>query len=228
MTAEIPSNLIGSMIVASLMFAMAVWLLFHIFGNNRRISSSVGLGLIAWYAGVFFLGRHGFFGFTVATIPFIAFGFVASFILGQWLYRHQSLKQAFATIPIPWAIGVQIFRLMGYGFLTFYSLGLIPGEFALPTGWGDVFIGLTAIPVALIYAKWQTKSLAVIWNYLGIADLALALTLGLSTYPRPIQVIPSTPDNTLIALFPLVMVPLLAVPVSIVLHLLTLRKIRDG
>lgn len=138
------------------------------------------------------------------------------------------LQNISSSIPVHWLVAVQVFRVMGIGFLNFYALRLIPGEFAIPTGWGDVFIGVTAIPVALLL--WRkisfAKKLAIWWNYLGIADLTMALILGNITFPRPIQMLHTTPDNLLIAMYPLVMVPLFAVPLSILLHLFTLRILK--
>lgn len=214
------------MFVASVLFMFAVWLLVHLFNKNLKTSIIVATGLVSWYAVVFILGLIGFFGQTIIFIPFIAFGFVVVFTLLRFLYNHPYILKVFEVIPLHWLIGVQIFRLMGYGFLSFYFLGLLPAAFAIPTGVGDVIIGLTAPVVAFLLIKGRAKNLALIWNYLGIGDLALALTLGVLTYPRPIQLLPSNPSNELIALFPLVMVPLFAVPLSILLHLFTLKRLK--
>lgn len=78
---------------------------------------------------------------------------------------------------------------MGYGFINFWSLGLLPGEFALPTGYGDVIVGLLAPVVAFIYYKraFYAKKVAILWNYLGIADLVLSITLGNSYLPSTVS-----------------------------------------
>lgn len=140
------------------------------------------------------------------------------------------LQDIASSIPVHLLVGVQVFRFMGIGFLSFYNLGLIPGQFAIPTAWGDVFIGVTAVPVAILLWKKLAiaKNLAIWWNYLGIADLTMAITLGIITFPRPIQVLPTQPDNLLIAFYPLVMVPLFAVPLSLLIHLFTLRALKKA
>ncbi len=226
-TGEIPHNLITSMAIASILFVVAVWLTVLISTRSVAKSFPIGLGLATWYLIIFWLGKIGFFGMTVANIPLIAPAFVILYFTGRSLYRSMYLQEIFATVPLHWAIGVQIFRVMGYGFLSFYWLGLLPGEFAIPTGVGDVIVGLAAPFVAFLYLKgWQ--KLAIWWNYLGIADLILSLTLGISTYPRPLQLLPTEIPNDLIALFPLVLVPLFAVPLSIFLHLFTLRRLHQA
>lgn len=183
--------------------------------------------MAVWYALVYFLGRGGFFGQKIFFVPMIFPFFIALFFWLKFLYVHPGLKRIFENIPLPWIFAVQIFRVMGYGFILFYRLGLIPGEFALPTGYGDVLVGTLAPLVAFLYWKGRAKRLAVWWNLLGIGDLALALTLGISTYPSPLKILPTAVDNGPIALLPLVMVPLFAVPISLLLHFMSLRRLRE-
>ena len=167
------------------------------------------LGILAvWYGLVYFLGKAGFWAQNPLFFPFIVFSFIVLFFTLKFLYRLPILQKIADSIPVHWLVGIQVFRFMGIGFLSFYSLGLIPGEFAIPTGWGDVFVGITAVPVAFLLWMKQSfaKQLAIWWNYLGIADLCLAIILGIATFPRPFQMLSTTPDNVLIDLFPLVMV----------------------
>jgi len=214
--------------VASISFFLAVWLLVQLFYKKFSVSLVILAVLIVWYSLVYFLGKTGFFGQNPFFLPFIVFGFIILFFWLKFLYQSPLLQKIADSIPVHWLVAVQIFRFMGIGFLYFYALGLIPGEFALPTGWGDVFVGITAIPVAILL--WMKKSfakrLAVLWNYVGIADLCLALFLGNITFPRPFQMLPTQPDNLLIAMYPLVMVPLFAVPLSLLLHFFTLRLLK--
>lgn len=215
------------MMVASISFFLAVWLMIYLSTKKLGQSLIILAVLASWYGLVYFLGNMGFWA-NPTILPFIAVGFVTLFFWIRFLYNLPFLQNIASSIPVHWLVGVQVFRVMGIGFLSFHALGLIPGEFALPTGWGDVFVGLTAIPVAILLwmKKAFAKQLAIWWNYLGIVDLALALTLGITTFPRPIQVLPTQPDNLLIALYPLVMVPLFAVPLSLLIHLFTLRVLK--
>lgn len=217
--------------VASISFFLAVWLLIQIFYKKLGVSLIILAVLVAWYGLVYFLGTAGFWA-NPTFLPFIAIGFITLFFWLRFLYKMPLLRNIAGSIPVHWLVAVQVFRFMGIGFLSFYNLGLIPGQFAIPTAWGDVFIGVTAVPVAILLwkrsASWRTKNLAIWWNYLGIADLTMAITLGIMTFPRPFQVLPTQPDNLLIAFYPLVMVPLFAVPLSLLLHLFTLRVLKKS
>ncbi len=109
--------------------------------------------------------------------------------------------------------------------------GLLPAAFALPAGFGDVLVGVLAGVVALIYAADRSgaRSAAIAWNLFGIADLAVAVTMGFLTSPGPFQQLALDSPNVLISAYPLVMIPVFAVPLSIILHGLSLWKIaRQG
>lgn len=224
----IPQSLVTSMMVASVVFFLAVWLIILLSYKKLLTSLAILAVLVGWYTLVYFLGNTGFWGQDPLFAPFIAFGFVGLYFGLRFLYRLPLLQRIAESIPVHLLVGIQVFRFMGIGFLSFYALGLIPGEFALPTGWGDVLVGVTAVPVAWFLWTKQSfaKRLAIWWNYLGIADLTMAIILGIATFPKPFQTLPTQPDNLLIASLPLVMVPLFAVPLSLLIHLFTLRVLR--
>ena len=227
--AEIPSDLTNSMMIASISFFVAVWLIV-LLSTKKLGQSLVILSVLAlWYGLVYILVNLGLWA-NPTILPLIAVGFITLFFGIRFLYKWPFLQNLASSIPVHWLVGVQVFRFMGIGFLSFYNLGLIPGIFAIPTAWGDVLVGVTAIPMAIFLwmKKPFAKKLAIWWNYIGIGDLTMALTLGISTFPRPIQLLPTTPDNLLIAMYPLVMVPLFAVPLSILLHLFTLRILKSS
>jgi hypothetical protein len=72
------------------------------------------------------------------------------------------------------------------------------------------------------------RKVAVLWNIFGLADFAVAITLGLISTPGPFQLIaPSGPSIGLDG-FPNVLTPAFVVPCSILLHLLSLRQLRSS
>jgi hypothetical protein len=129
------------------------------------------------------------------------------------------------AVPQSWLVGVQVYRLMGAIFLILYGLQQLPAAFALPAGIGDVAVAVLALPVAGIYlAGWPFReNLLMAWNLFGIADLVVALTMGALTMPT-LHLFPGV-SSALLSNWPLIMVPLFAVPLSIVLHIASLRKL---
>jgi hypothetical protein len=87
---------------------------------------------------------------------------------------------------------------------------------------GDLAVGLTAFAAASAARNGQL-SRAVWWNVLGLADLALALTLGVGTGPSQFGFISTMPRSTLFSLAPFAVVPSFIVPLDLMLHVLSLR-----
>jgi hypothetical protein len=97
---------------------------------------------------------------------------------------------------------------------------------AVPAGAGNSLVGLLALPVALLLASPArgARGVAVAWNVLGILDLVDAVTLNALTTPGGLQIVPDRVD--LVAAFPLVLIPAFGVPLSVMLHSLSLRQLR--
>jgi hypothetical protein len=125
----------------------------------------------------------------------------------------------------PWIIGVQLYRVLGAIFLILYAADKMPGLFAWPAGIGDIIVGLLAPVVALAYARDPRRNAGLVtaWNLFGILDLAVAVTTGFITSPS--RLFSYEPSNELIAIFPLVLIPVNLVPLAILLHLASLAKL---
>jgi hypothetical protein len=121
-------------------------------------------------------------------------------------------------------VSLEVYRVLGFIFLVLYASGRMPGEFAWPAGIGDALVGLLASLVAVAYARrWRgSEGFLRAWNLFGFADLAVALTTGFLTSPTPLQMLALHKPNHLITAFPLVMIPVFMVPLSILLHLASL------
>src|SRR5262249_23099073 len=88
--------------------------------------------------------------FITPLIPiFAVVSIVAVALALRW---SSSLRSAVADIPLPALIGIQVWRTFGVTFIVLLIQGQLPAHFALPAGWGDIFIGVTAPLVALALA----------------------------------------------------------------------------
>lgn len=124
---------------------------------------------------------------------------------------------------------VQFYRVLGLIFLVLYAEERLPGAFALPAGCGDVLVGLLAPIVSIAFARQWRGSIGLVraWNLLGIADLVVAVATGFLSSPSPFQMLAFDRPNELINAFPLAMIPVFLVPLSILLHLASLKKLRQ-
>lgn len=92
-------------------------------------------------------------------------------------------------------------------------------------------MGFTAFLVGTAYASgWSGRGwLVSAWNVLGITDFTVALTAGFLSSPGPLQRFAfGDPSNPLIGAYPLVMIPVFAVPLSVLLHAGSLTKLIWG
>jgi hypothetical protein len=180
----------------------------------------VGALLAGWLLGSTALADGDLYsGSATGPIPLVAVaaaGLVAVLLVGSRLAAFDRLL----TGPGAAArlIALQSFRVVGGVFLVVLALGELPPLFALPAGIGDVLVGISAPFVARRLARdgQGARTRALWFNGLGLLDLAVAMILGALTAP---SVLPQ---------LPLALIPTFAVPVAVVLHVLSIRAGRGA
>ncbi len=185
--------------------------------------------LIAWFGAALTLSWLGFFRGAEDRIPTIQLGIFVPIAVGSIaLWRSRTLRRILDAVPQSWLVGVQFYRVLGLTFLTLLAAGKLPAEFAVPAGVGDVLTGILALIIAVRYVPGSERSDRLVrsWNIFGILDLVVALATGFMTSPSPVQLLSLDAPNELISAFPLVMVPVFAVPLAILLHTASLMKLR--
>jgi hypothetical protein len=113
-------------------------------------------------------------------------------------------------------------RVVGVSFLIVMALGHLPTTFAMSAGLGDIAIGVAAPFVALQLARGTGRAAAVLFNVLGTLDLVVAGILGFLLF-RLVEVTPSTAP---LFVLPLALIPTVAVPLAITLHIVSLHRLR--
>jgi hypothetical protein len=199
-------------------------------GDRAKALWSVSSLLLAWFAIAVVTSIAGFYRPTSGP-PTIQYGLLGPIVGGLLLFRGWPLlRRIFAAIPNSWLVGVQLYRVLGVIFLLLYAGGHLPAVFALPAGLGDTLVGTLAPFVAARYARSPEDSVRQVrlWNLLGIADLVIAVTMGFLTAPSPLQMASFDRPNQLVGMFPLSLIPVFAVPLSILLHIASLQKLRQA
>lgn len=198
-------------------------------GERIRIWVSIAAPLMLWLALAWQLSISGAFearpgAYLTALLPAIALPIVIGLYL---LMRSQRIAEILDATPPAWLAGVQFYRVLGAIFIALWADGLLPGEFARPAGIGDVLVGVLAVPLAFWLATGASASrhAAYAWNILGMADLGVAIATGFLSSPGPLQQLALDRPNQLISAYPLVLVPAFAVPLSIILHVLSIWQL---
>ncbi|HLH06691.1 MAG TPA: hypothetical protein VKW78_05615 [Terriglobales bacterium] len=123
---------------------------------------------------------------------------------------------------------VQSWRIAGYVFLVLYTYGILPGSFALPAGWGDMFIGATALIVAGKVANPNCRKTFITWQLLGVTDLVVAVSSGaFQRIFHPAALAGSSVVNTgPMTVLPLSLIPTFGVPLFLILHIICVAQAR--
>lgn len=185
---------------------------------------------VGWFVLAVVTSIAGYYRPPFGRPPTIQYGLLVPIVVGVLLFRSWPLlRRAFDIVPSNWLVGVQLYRVLGVIFLVLYAGGHLPGLFALPAGLGDTLVGVLAPLVAVSLARSPEHSARRVrlWNLLGITDLVVAVTMGFLTSPSPFQIAAFDRPSGLIAMFPLSLIPVFAIPLSILLHLASLQKLRQ-
>jgi hypothetical protein len=201
-----------------------------------KVPAVSGIGVVvaafflAWLALIFVLGvRGGFIAPPGAPPLALLIGLLAPLSLFLLGYRTiRPLREFVLSADLRVIVGMQAWRWAGFGFLTLYTYGVLPGIFAWPAGLGDMAIGVTS-PLVLAALLRQPDFAAskrfVTWNLSGILDLTVAVSIGALVpllAPNFYGAVSTAPMTQL----PLVLVPTYLVPTFLILHLTALFQAR--
>lgn len=203
----------------------AIWLE----ADQAKALWSVSALLIGWFVVAAATSIAGFYRPSSGP-PTIQYGLLTPIVVGVLAFlTWPLLRRIIASVPNTWLVGAQVYRVLGVIFVVLYAGRHLPGIFALPAGLGDSLVGVLAPFVAVSLARSPEESARKVrlWNLLGIADLVIAVTLGFLTSPSPLQMAAFDRPSGLIAMFPLSLIPVFAVPLSILLHFASLQKLRQ-
>ena len=201
------------------------------FDGRTRLATwlAIVVPLTVWLAVVWALAIEGVFRTPLGGVPRLPFAvFIPVIVALVLLMRSERVAAVLDATPPSWLIGVQVYRILGGIFVAQWASGNAPGAFALPAGIGDVLVGLLALPVAVYLQSGARggRAAAYAWNVLGLADFAVALTMGFLTAPGRFQQFALDQPNVLTSAYPTVMIPAFGVPTSIILHGLSLWQLR--
>ncbi|WP_025596673.1 hypothetical protein [Burkholderia sp. WSM2230] len=197
-------------------------------GQRRMTWLAVMIPDTLWFAVAWSAAINGAFLAGTSLLPLLPLTIFVPVMTGApLLLLSKRVGRVLDAMPVNWLIALQIYRVFGSWALSAWLHGLLPGAFALPAGIGDVLTGVFAVPVAIAVASgaaWGRKA-AIAWNIFGLADFAVAITLGMITSPGPLQLIVPSMPSIGAGTYPEVLTPAFVVPGSILLHVLSLRQL---
>jgi len=197
-------------------------------GRDALLAVASGIVLAVWAIATTILARRGFFQPAAgARVPPVGINLIVVLLaLALFLSASASLRRLLRNQAN--LIRLHLWRLEGLVFLVLMLQGRVPALWALPAGLGDVLVGATALWVARGLEHPGGRRRAIAWTLFGMADLVVAVALGVMTNPGPTQVFHPIPNAELLTQYPLALVPAFLVPLAFTLHVVSLLQLSRG
>src|SRR5215216_6096782 len=188
------------------------------------VAATAAAGLGGWLVLSGLLAGAGVYSLDPGeVVPWLLVVFAATLIALLLATRIPLVSRILADPGTPARLALpHTLRVVGVLFLIVMAQGHLPAAFALPAGLGDIAIGVSAPFVARRLARGTGRAAAVHFNVLGILDLVVAGIIGFML----LGVVEVTPSTAPLFMLPLALIPTVAVPLALVLHIVSLRRLR--
>jgi hypothetical protein len=181
---------------------------------NKKLERNLVLVLLFWAMLLYVLSVTNFY----LAFPPPIMGLSVFVILSGLLtifYKFNSLKRYLDGIPLRYLTLFHFGRLFA-GLLFLTNVDLLPKEFALNAGYGDVIIGvLSCVTFVFFQSKWGY----IFFNVFGLIDLIRALSLGLYF------AISGNEKMFTMTQLPCIYILLMGVPIWLFLHFISFVRI---
>jgi len=220
-------DFVGTIATAALMMFVVAALLVYM--EAPRGAKLVLAALLALWIG--FATAAGAAGWLAIARPFPVMGpFVAAPLLAAALATTwPAARRAMLSLPLPLLVGLNIGRVFAFLFLLLAAEGRLSGPFPYSAAWGDIITGVVAVPL-LWLAQAPSRHTAVLhlWNAFGMADLVLAIALGVASAANsPLQIFRDGAGSEAMQHLPWSFVPAVLVPLWMILHAIIWVRLRQ-
>lgn len=219
---------ISSTIFEAIALAIAAGIALYSWRRSRTVAAVA----IVWFIISLFTARIPFFQHADRWaegdfLGFMAFGSVLMIPVALFfvaLSRSKSFRQFMDHTPTWVLVSTQVYRLTGASFLLLYLRDLLPAEIGLVNGVLDIVVGVTALPIAWALARGfaQSRSLVIVWNVIGILDLAIAFAVVTISILGIVQL---NPVPTRMGIYPLSLVSVYQVAIALCIHIYLFQRL---
>lgn len=173
-----------------------------------------------WLIGALLVGHFQ----LLTRLPPPAVQGVLVFLTALLLLAYQRLEGVRAwvdALDFRALVGLHLSRFVGIYFLLLYQRGLLPYDFAVRGGLGDIVVAVGA----LLFCLWplgveKRRRALTVWNVVGSIDILLVV----STAAR--HGLEGNPQMRLLAVLPLSLLPTFFVPLIIATHVIIFLRLR--
>ena len=193
-----------------------------LFGSSLTQRVTIGAAMALWFIGVLLVGVPG----KISTALLGAAVLIPVAVFSVVGFGSSAGRGRLQSAPLPALIALHGMRVLGALFVLLYAAKRLPAPFAPVAGWGDIAIGVTALPIALWVARQPetARGAVLVWNSLGLADLVIAVSLGALSAPGAIRLFFDDPSSALISSIPWILIPCFLVPSLSFVHLVVFYR----
>jgi hypothetical protein len=219
-------DFLGTIATAALtVFLVATLLVYMEVARSRKLMLAALLGLWIGLA-----AAAGAAGWLAIPRPFPVMGiFVAAPLLAAAIASiSPAARGAMLSLPLPLMVGLNIGRVFAVLFLLLAVDGRLSGPFPYSAAWGDILSGVVALPMLRLAQQPARHAMILhLWNAFGMADLVVAIVLGvMSAANSPLQIFPE-PGSQAMQQLPWSFVPTVLVPLWMILHVTIFVRLRQ-
>jgi hypothetical protein len=188
------------------------------------------LAFFGWFATACVAGVRGSVN-QPGQPPLVLLGFIVVPILSFLAaYLFSASFRAFTNeISLTLLVGSHLWRFVGLGFIIAWLQGKLPQGFAIPEGVGDIVAAAGALALLPMLRRGVVpRGWLLVWNTWGFIDLVSAITVGVLYSQGPLGLLsPGTVTTRWMVTFPVSLIPTFFVPLFLLLHALTFKRIAD-
>ncbi len=186
------------------------------------------LAILSWFTAAFLAGALGIVNEPRRPPLILAFflgvptvGFVLAYATSP------SFRGFTETIPLTLLVGSHLWRFVGLGFVVAWLAGALPAGFGIPEGFGDIIAAAGALALLpRLRNGTASRGWLLAWNTFGSLDLLSAITVGVLFSEGPLGLLHTPSASTaLMVTFPVSLIPTFFVPLFLLVHALTFRRI---
>jgi hypothetical protein len=187
----------------------------------QKLTTATIAGL--WIGLAIALASAGVYASTATPVPMVGVMLVLPLIaIGAAAWLSAPVREALLALPAPLLIGLNSLRVLPGSFMVLLAVqGRLSGPFPQDAGWGDIVVGVTALPLTIAMARSFSENRVALlaWNILGTLDLVTAVALGVTSAPgSPLQFFGGSIGSTAMGSLPWSTIPTLLVPFYLITH----------
>ncbi len=178
--------------------------------SDSRVFPLIGF---VWFVIALAVGASGRLALLApARLQFLLVALTAALIVAG--ATVPTFRSWLAGVDLRTVIALHLSRFIGVYFLVLYARGLLPFDFAVLGGWGDIVIAGSAL-LWLVLAREPVahRSLLWVWNLCGLADILFVVVAARMALADPASMGP-------LRMLPLSLLPTFLVPIIIASHVM--------